>query len=56
MEDTEGAKLRLLALACCLEAGPEGVLAGGEVGHHLAHACCLPFGFIWQLGFADVTS
>ena len=55
MEDTEGAKLRILALTCCLEAGPEVAPGGGEAGHHKEHACCLPFGFIGQLGFLDVT-
>ena len=54
MENTEGAKTRILALTNCLEAGPEAAFGGGEVGHQ-AHACSLPSGFIGQLEFLEVT-
>ena len=55
MENSEGAKTRILAFTNCFEAGPEVARGGGEVGHHKEHACCLPSGFIGQLGFLDVT-
>ena len=55
VENSEGARTRILALTNCLEAGPEVARGGGEVGHHKEHACCLPSGFIGQLGFLDVT-
>ena len=55
MENSEGAKTRILTFTNCLEAGSEVARGGGEVGHHKEHACCLPFGFIGQLGFLDVT-
>ena len=55
VENSEGAKTRILAFTNCLEAGPEVARGGGEAGHHKEHACCLPFGFIGQLGFLDVT-
>ena len=55
VENSEGARTRILALTNCLEAGPEAARGGGEVGYHKEHACCLPSGFIGQLGFLDVT-